>query len=143
MDRDRLRALRAIRQDLAGRAGGEELLREADRLVHFYARAVERGDVLVTEPRAYPPGSSSAGPKTPRRKHRHKPVTEDFVLAILREADRPLTVREIGERLQAQGREALSRQGMSYVLLELVRQGKAERQEVTGGPHRCVWRAMG
>ncbi|HSL82958.1 MAG TPA: hypothetical protein VLF66_09285 [Thermoanaerobaculia bacterium] len=141
MDRDRLRLVREIREDLAGRAGGGELLREADRLVRFYARAVERGDVLVTEPRAYPPGSGSGRRRKPRRKRRHKPVTEDYVLAILREAGQPLTTREIGERLEAQGREALTRQGMSYVLRELVRQGKAERQEVVGGPHRCVWRA--
>lgn len=141
MDRDRLRALQAIREDLAGRAGGEELLREADRLVRFYARAVERGDVLVTAPRAYPPGSGSTGPKTPRRKRRHKPVTEDFVLAILREVPRPVSGPEILDRLEAGGHRRVSRQGLSYVLRKLREDGKAARIEVDG-PSRCVWRAV-
>lgn len=143
MDRQRLQALRAIRGDLASRPGGADLLPEADRLERFYVRVVEREDVLATPPRALPPGSGAPARRQPRRKRLHKPVTEDYVLEILREAGQSLTAREIGERLKARGREPLTRQGMSYVLGELVRQGKADRQSVRGKLHRCLWKASG
>lgn len=55
------------------------LLPEADRLVRFYVRAVEREDVLVTEPRAYPPKKHRLRKprKTKRRKRRLKPSSVD------------------------------------------------------------------
>lgn len=142
-DKHRLRALRAIRQDLASRRDGHDLLPEADRLVRFYARAAEREDVLVTEPRAYPRKKDRLRKprKTKRRKRRLKPTSSDWALAVLREVLEPLTGAQVVERMVAEGRPRLSKQGLSYVLNKLVEEGTVERIEV-GGPNRCVWRAV-
>ena len=124
------------------RRGGEDVLGPADRLVRFYAQALERGEALVTLPRATPRREEAPVPRPRRRKRRFKPVTEDFVLAILQAAAKPLCVREIREQLVAQGREPLGRQGMSYVLVGLVREGKADRIEGDGGRVRALWQAL-
>jgi hypothetical protein len=67
---------------------------------------------------------------------------EDFVLAILQAADKPLSVREIREQLVAQGRAPIGRQGMSYVLLGLVREGKVDLIKGAGSRLRALWWAM-
>ena len=141
MDRQRLRVARALLDDIERRRGGEDALRAADRLVRFYARAHERSDALVTVPRAQPPRQEPAVRKPARPKRRYKPVTADFVLAILQESGRPLSAREIGEQLAIRGREPLTRQAMSYVLLGLVREGKVERIETGSSPVRVLWQA--
>jgi repressor of nif and glnA expression len=70
-------------------------------------------------------------------------VTADFVLAILQESDRPIAVGEIREQLVVRGREPLGRQGMSYVLLGLERDGKAKRIRARDGRARHLWQAFG
>jgi hypothetical protein len=146
-------ALSAIRDDLARRPGGRAVLPDAERILRFYVRTFERGDVLVTSPPAIermthepppetkpkPEPSAETKPKR-RRKRRLKPVSGDFALLILRAADRPLSATEIQGRLAEDYDKALSRQEMSYMLLRLEEDGEIVREPATEGTARHLWR---
>ena len=99
MIRGYLRALKSIEADLGQRSGTVELSRAARELHAFYDRLDRLADVLVaSEP---PPKTRAAYQrgKPKRRNRRLNPTSLDWALAILREAEGPLTGAQAAERM--------------------------------------------
>lgn len=133
--RRHVRAARSLVADLEQRDPGGEALAHARAVLKFYLRAAQQADYLIG-----PSGELTPPPKPrqPRGPFRWKKDTaRDLILRALSDG-REMTAPELRRYLEREG-ESRSRQGMSFVLLQLEREGKVER---VGGGRLDRWRAV-
>ena len=137
-----IRALQAIIADLHNRPGpgADQALGYARALLLFYRRLAQRADVLTgdQEPNLAP---RPARPRRePKRERAKKAFSPQFTLAVLREADGPLTAAEIRRRL-AVVYKPLGRQAVAYALKRLLADGRVTRSKCNSRSGRRLTRS--
>lgn len=125
--RRHVRAAQALVADLAQRDPGGDALAHARAVLKFYLVAAQRADYLTGPSGELTPPPQPRQPRGPFRWK--KDTARDFILRALSEG-REMGAPELGRFLEKAG-ESRSRQAVSFVLLQLEREGRVER--VPGG----------